>query len=140
MGIPRIHGIVHLMVATVPTKSVKPITRQFTKLSLNTRRLKSVKMFPSKFASIFRKRFAISHMNINKDMVQGVVTIIIINTGLRFATMRTKSIMRMFATTRLLMYPTKNPKRFLNNFVMSQNIIPMDIQDMENDFDQKCLV
>jgi len=83
-------------------------------------------------------------MNINKDILQGVVTIIIMNTGLRFATMKTNSIvrstMRMFATTRLLMYPTKNPKRFLNKFVMSQNIIPMDIQDMENDFDQKCLV
>merc|ERR1719495_2580426 len=53
------HTIVHLMVATVPTKSVKPITRQFTKLSLNTRRSRTVKMFPRKFASILRKRFAI---------------------------------------------------------------------------------
>jgi hypothetical protein len=99
-------------------------------------------MFPRKFASILRKRFAIKKRNIMTATLQGVVTIIITNTCLRFATMKTKSIvrstMRMFATTRPLMYPTKNPIRFPNKFVMSQNIIPMEEAIMENNFDQKC--
>merc|ERR1712223_2264387 len=144
--ITRNHTIVHLMVATVPTKSVRPITRQFTKLSLNTRRSNIVKMFPRKFASILRKKFAINQMNMNKAILQGVVTIIITNTGLRFAILKAESIvsltMRMFVTPRLLIYPTKNPKRFPTKFVIFQNIIPMevDILDMENNFDQKCYV
>merc|ERR1712223_410303 len=139
--ITRNHTIVHLMVATVPTKSVRPITRQFTKLSLNTRRSNIVKMFPKKFASILRKRFAIKKRNIMTSTPKVVVTIIITNTSLRFATMKTKSIarstMRIFATTRLLMYPTKNPIRFPNKFVITKNIIPMEAI-MENNFYQKC--
>merc|ERR1711874_65434 len=91
-AITRTHTIVHLMVATVPTKSVKPITRQSTKLSLNTRRCNIVKMFPGKFASILRKRFAIKKNIIKMNILTVAATIIITNTGLRFAILKAESI------------------------------------------------
>jgi len=75
---------------TVPTKHVRPITRQFTKLSLNTRRSRTVKMFPRKFASILRKRFAIKKNTTKAAILQEAVTTTITNTNLRFAILKAK--------------------------------------------------
>merc|ERR1711973_757288 len=112
-------------------KSVRPITRLFTKLSLNQRRSRNVRMFLNKFATTSRKRSAIKNLNIKLDMdKEPMDTIPTITISQRFATMKiNKNVWRntkMFVTMKPSTFPTKNPKRFLKQFVLTKNIILME--------------
>merc|ERR1711973_972670 len=117
-------------------KSVRPITRLVTKLTLNQRRSRNVRMFLNKFATTSRKRFAIKNLNIKLDMDQEPMdTIPTITISQRFAIMKiNKNVWRntkMFVTTKLKKFLTKNPKRSLKKSVLTKNIILM-----ENNSDQ----
>merc|ERR1712243_130996 len=112
-------------------KSVRPITRLFTKPSLKQRISRNVRMFLNKFAITSRKRFVIKNLNIKLDMDQEPMdTIPIITISQRFATMKiNKNVWRntkMFVITKLKKFLTKNPKRSLKQFVLTKNIILME--------------
>merc|ERR1711936_1416712 len=118
-------------------KSVRPITRLFTKPSLKPRRSRNVRMFLNKFAITSRKRFAIKNLNIKQDMdKEPMDTIPIITISQRFVTMKTnKNVWRntkMFVTMKLNKFPTKNPNRFLKQFVLTKNIILMENDSNQN--------
>merc|ERR1712243_312322 len=90
-------------------KSVRPITRLFTKPSLKQRISRNVRMFLNKFAITSRKRFAIKNLNIKQDMDQEPMdTIPTITINQRFATMKINKNVCHYETEKV---PHKEPQK-----------------------------